>query len=115
VGISKKMKNKIIKGAAVGAGIAAVIAGTYFLYGSKNSTKNRKKVKSWMLQAKGEILERIENISEVSEDGYNKIVKEVADKYQALKKIDKRDITEFVEEIKSHWKDIEKRARASKK
>ena len=69
------------------ATVAAAIAGTYFLYGSKNATKNRKKIKSWTLKAKGEILEQLESLSEVNEKIYHKIVDEVSDKYQALKNI----------------------------
>jgi gas vesicle protein len=107
----KKNNHSIIKGIAVGAGIATVaaaIAGTYFLYGSKNASKNRKKVKAWTFKAKGEILEQLENLSEVSEGAYHKIIKDVSNKYQELKNIDKNDITEFTEELKSHWKNIAK-------
>ncbi|MCX6719581.1 MAG: hypothetical protein NTV36_00500 [Candidatus Staskawiczbacteria bacterium] len=103
--------NKVIKGVATGAGLVALVAaaaGMYFLYGSKDSVKNRKKVKSWMLQAKGEVLEQLENLSEVNEDVYKKIVKEVSDKYQALKSIDQEDVMEFMDELKGHWKNIAK-------
>jgi hypothetical protein len=113
------MKNHSIeKSIAVGAGIvtvAAAIAGTYFLYGSKNASKNRKKVKAWTLKAKGEILEQLENLSEVSEEVYHKIVEEVSDKYQELKDIDKGDVAEFKKELKGHWKNIAKELGISKK
>ncbi len=108
--------NSISKSIAVGAGVAvAVIAGAYFLYGSKNAAKNRKKVKAWSLKAKGEILEQIENLSEVNEEIYHKIVKEVSDKYQAVKNIDKNDIAEFVKDLESHWKNIAKELGISNK
>ncbi len=103
--------NTIIKGVVIGAGIASVaaaIAGTYFLYGAKDAAKNRRKVKAWMFKAKGEILEQIENLSEVNEEIYNKIVKEVSEKYQAIKNIDKKDVTDFMDELKGHWKNIAK-------
>ncbi|MCX6723724.1 MAG: hypothetical protein NT155_00940 [Candidatus Staskawiczbacteria bacterium] len=106
------MKNhQIIKGAAVGAGVATVaaaIAGTYFLYGAKDSAKNRKKIKAWMLKAKGEVLEQLENLSEISESAYKKIIKEVSGKYQVLKNINKKDVAEFSDELKGHWKNIAK-------
>lgn len=101
-------KNSIIKGIALGAGITAALVGTYFFYGSKNAAKNRKKIKPWMLKAKKEILEQLKNLSKINEKIYYKIVKEVLGKYQALKNIDKKDITEFVEELKSHWENIAK-------
>ena len=65
-------------------------------------------MKGWMLKAMGEVLEKLEGLSEVSEQVYHKIVREVADKYQAAKNIDKKDIEEFVKELKSHWKSIAK-------
>ncbi len=104
-------KNNLGKDLLIGAGIAAVVAavaGTYFLYGSKNAAKNRKKVKAWSLKAKGEILEKLENLKEVNEEIYHKIINEVSDKYQAVKSIDKADVVEFVDELKKHWKSIEK-------
>ncbi len=106
------------KGFFIGVGfaaIAAAIAGTYFLYGSKESAKNRKKITSWMLKAKGEILEKIENASELSQEIYEKMVDEVSGKYQALKNIQKNEIEEFVKELKSHWKNISKELTDSKK
>jgi hypothetical protein len=109
------MKNKIIKNIALGAGVATAIAGIYFLYGSKSAAKNRKKVKAWTFKAKGEILEQFENLSEMSEEAYDKIVKEVSEKYQALKNIDKKDIEEFVAELKSYWKNISKEIGVSSK
>ena len=108
-------KISIVKGVAVGAALAAAAAGTYFLYGSKNAAKNRKKVKAWTLMAKGEILEQIENLSEVNEEIYHKVIKEVSDKYQALKKLDRKDVMEFVDELKSHWRGIAKKLASSKK
>ena len=88
--------------------MASAIAGTYFLCVSKNALNNRKKLKTWTLKAKNVILEQLENLSEVSEEAYHKIIKEVPDKYQELKNTDKNDMTELKKELKSSWKNIEK-------
>lgn len=96
---------------AVGAGLAAVaaaVAGTYFLYGAKNAPKHRKQVKAWSLKARGEILEHIEKLAKVDEATYHKVIKEVAGKYKTLKHLDAKDVIEFAEELKDHWKDIAK-------
>ena len=103
--------NSVAKGVAVGAGLAvltAAAAGAYFLYGSKNAKKNRKQVKSWSLKAKGEILERLENLSEVNQAVYESIVKEVTDKYQTLKNLTPEDAIEFAGELKNYWTHISK-------
>ncbi len=113
--MAKEQKSMIGSGMAVGAGVAAVVAtvaGAYFLYGSKDAKKHRKMVRSWSLKAKGEILEQLENLSEVNEEVYHKIVKEVTDKYQSLKNVDKADVMAFVDELKKHWKGIEKEVKA---
>jgi DNA-directed RNA polymerase subunit F len=102
---------KIATGVAVGAGIAAAVAavaGAYFLYGAKDAAKNRKKVKAWSLKAKGEILEKLEKLSDVSEEVYNKIVDEVSEKYKKVKNIDQEDIEKFGKELKSHWRKMER-------
>jgi len=104
-------KKSIAKNIAIGAGITVAIvavAGTYFLYGSKNAAKNRKKVKAWTLKAKGEILEKLEKLSEVSEEAYNKIIDDVSEKYKKVKNIDRSDIQTFTKELKGHWKKMQK-------
>lgn len=104
---AKKAKPAINK-TEVGAGLAAIAAaaGTYFFYGSKNAPKRRTHVKAWSLKAKGEILKRVEKLSQMDEATYHKIIKEVARKYKTLKRLDPNDVVEFVGELKNHWDDI---------
>ena len=108
-----KKAGKTVATTAVGTGLAAVaaaaaIAGTYFLYGAKSAPKHRKQVKAWSLKARGEILEQLEKLSKVDEEIYHKVIKQVAGKYKTLKRLDAKDVVEFAEELKSHWKDIAK-------
>lgn len=115
----KKKQTSKKRGAAIGAGLAAIAAaaaGTYFLYGSKHAAKNRKQVKAWALKARGEVLEQIEKLPDINEKTYQKAVKEVAAQYKAMHRLDAKDITEFVNDLKGHWKDIAKEvAKAAKK
>jgi hypothetical protein len=95
---------------AVGAGLAtlaAFAAAGYFLYG-KNGAKNRKKVKGWMLKAKGEVLEGVEKLKDVTEDQYAIIVEKVGAKYKAIKSIDPKEVDTMVRELRGHWKNIKK-------
>ena len=89
------------------ATVAALAAGAYFLYG-KNGAKNRKKIKGWMLKAKGEMLEGIEKLKEVSEPKYHEIVENVSAKYAKLKNVDAEDLAALKKEIKGQWKNIKK-------
>ena len=104
--MDKKTKSNI----AVGAGLAAVAAfaaAGYFLYG-KDGAKNRKKIRSWMLKAKAEVLEGVEKMRDVTEEQYNMIVDKVGEKYKNIKNIDPAEIEMMVRELRGHWKNIKK-------
>ncbi len=104
--------------AAVGIGLGAAAvaaAGAYFLYGSKSAPKNRKAVKSWALKAKAEVLEKLEDASEMTQKEYEDLIKSVAGAYAGAKNASKKDLVEFSKEMKDHWKQIEKAAAPLKK
>ena len=95
---------------AVGAGIAALAAfaaAGYFLYG-KDGAKNRKKVRGWMLKAKGEVLEGVEKLKDVTEEEYAIIIDKVGAKYKAVKNIDPAEVDAMMRELRGHWKSIKK-------
>ena len=109
-------KNNHVVAAVVGLGAAAVAAaGAFFRYGSKNAAKNRKEVKSWALKAKADVLEKLEDASEMTEKEYNDLIKSVSGAYAGAKNASKKDILEFGKEMKDHWKSIEKAAAPLKK
>lgn len=96
------------KGAGMGLGLAALAAtaaGAYFLYGS-SASKQKKKIKGWMLRMKGEVLDGLEGLQIVSEAGYDKVIDQVSKKYQAAKNIDKDEIAAITKELKGYWKNI---------
>ncbi|MEY2665129.1 MAG: hypothetical protein RLZZ480_234 [Candidatus Parcubacteria bacterium] len=104
--------------AAVGIGLGAAAvaaAGAFFLYGSKNAAKNRKQVKSWALKAKAEVLEKLEDASEMTQKEYEDLIKSVSGAYAGAKNASKKDLIEFSKEMKDHWKQIEKAAAPLKK
>lgn len=102
----------------IGVGLTAAAvaaAGAYFLYGSKSAAKNRKTVKSWALKAKAEVLEKLEAAKEMSKEEYEELINTVAATYSDLKTASKVDIKGFSQEMKDHWKAIEKTAMPKKK
>ena len=95
---------------AIGVGIAALAAaaaGAYYLYGSDKSAKNRKHIKSWMLKMKAEVMDKIENVKDLSKEAYDKTIDEVSKKYSQLKDIDQKELMRLAKRMKSHWKEIE--------
>jgi len=110
---SKKTDMSSTQKLSIGVGLTAAAvaaAGTYFLYGSKDSDKNRKTVKSWMLKAKAEVLEQLEDAKSMTQEEYVELINGVAGAYTGLKSASKVDINAFKAEMKEHWEDIEKSA-----
>ncbi len=116
VAASKKITKEQAVGIGVGLTAAAVAAaGAYFLYGSKNAAKNRKAVKSWTLKAKAEVLEKIEEAKDMSQEEYEQLIDTVSTAYQGVKSASKADLVTFKKEMKEHWKQIAKTAAPQKK
>ena len=102
--------------AGIGAGIAALAAaaaGAYYFYGSKHAAKNRKAMKSWAVKAKGEVMEKLENLKDVSEKSYHKAVNDVVAKYKKLKNIDPKELAALTAELRNSWARISAHVQAA--
>ena len=118
--MAKKTKKELSPAQKVEIGVgltaaAVAAAGAYFLYGSKNASKNRKTVKSWALKAKAEVLEKLEDAKNMSKEEYEDVINAVAATYSSLKGASRADINSFKSEMKDHWKNIEKSVMKPKK
>jgi len=103
----KNNKTEVSVGGAVGfaATLAALAAGSYFIFGPKGK-QNRKAIKGWTLKMKGEVVEKIEKLKEVTPDLYNKVIDEVSAKYAKVKDISAEELAMLVTDMKKHWKSI---------
>lgn len=111
----KKLSNAQKVGVGIGLTTAAVAAaGAYFLYGSKNAAKNRKKVKSWMLKARADVLEALEKAEDITEEEYHALVEAVGGAYSRFQNASSSEIKDFKKEMKEHWNDIERSGAAKK-
>ena len=99
-----KKKGKIAIAATVVAITAA--AGAYFLYGTKEGARQRKRIRGSALRMKGEVLKKIENLKDVNEETYRKIIDAVAKKFKGQKNLNTAEVTALVDELKSHWKNL---------
>lgn len=106
-GVSSKTGIAILGGLAV-----AAAAGAYFIHGNKAVQRDIKKkvksVKGWALKAKGEVMQKIENLKAIDEELYNKAIDAVMKKYENVKNIDTSEVVSVAKELKSHWKNIKK-------
>lgn len=115
----KKTKNELSNAQKIGIGVgltaaAVAAAGTYFLYGSKSAPKNRQKVKSWVLKAKGEVLEALEKAEHITEEEYRALVEVVGGAYSTMQNVSKNEIKDFKKEMNDHWVKIKKSGAAAK-
>ena len=111
------MKKKNNSGLEVGVGLAtmaALMLGTYFMYG-KDGVKNRKKVRGWMLKAKGEIVEHVEKMKDVTEENYVATIEKVMAKYILMKHIEKEELIPFIKELKGYWAVVKKQLKTKAK
>ncbi len=93
---------------SIGA-IASVIAGAYYIYGSKEGVAKRKQIAAWSVKMKGEVLQGIEKLKDVSEPAYKDIVKKVSEKY---KTVDKGELKKVVDDLHSTWNKMKKEVNA---
>mgnify|MGYP003393910133 CR=1 FL=1 len=102
------------RGAGVGAFLAgaatALAVGGYFLYGP-NGKENRKKMERWTMKARAEILEKMGDIQDITEDQYYKIVDTVLSRYGTMKAVGKEKAALAAESFKAHWEEMRVRAR----
>ena len=104
-----KHKTSVTKlgGAFIAGAAAAAAAGIYYLYGPKGK-KHQKQVEGWVVQAKGEILEKLENTKELTQEKYEEIVDKAIQHYAQIKKVSKEKAENLAQELREHWKNIEK-------
>jgi hypothetical protein len=110
--MTKKIKNESSVGGkiAMGASVAALAVGAYMLFGP-DAKKNQKKVKGWAIKMKGEIIEKFEEVKDVTEPVYNKVVDEISAKYMKAKGMNADEVGAVVKDLKKHWKTISKTAK----
>ena len=105
------------KGADVGvvvgvaAGVAAIAAAGYFLFGP-NGKNNRKVIKGWTVKMKGEVLEKIEKLKEITPEAYDAIIDEVAGKYAKFKHVNEEEVKAVTADLKKYWKVISRDVKA---
>jgi hypothetical protein len=73
---------KVAGALGLATGAATVVAGYYFF--GKNGKEHRKQAGNWTKNAKMEMLEKIKQMKDVSQDAYNEALDEVLSKYEEI-------------------------------
>lgn len=114
--MKKETKKETKKGGMFVLGSATVIAAFagYYLFGPKGK-ENRQKVRGWTLKAKGEILEKLEKLEEISEEKYHAVVDGVMAKYKKLKTTTETETDALERELKKRFDHVKKDLNMTKK
>ncbi len=112
--MAKKQESNAGAIAAVGAGVLALSAAAYLLFGP-DGKKNRKIIRGWSVKMKGEIIEKLESAKEITEPVYHDIVNKVTEKYAKLKNVDQDELLAVVADVRKQWKNMMKDAKPKKK
>ncbi len=109
--MKKNTKKGISTGSvvAIGAGVAALAAASYYFFGPQGQ-KHRKTAKGWMLKMKAEIVEKMEGAKEMTQSAYDTIVDTVAAKYNKYP-----EAAAMVNLLKKQWKGIASSTKTGKK
>jgi hypothetical protein len=103
-------KERVLMGTAV----AALAAGVYFL----NTPQGKRRVKSmkgWMVKMRGEVLEKLESLEEVTEPIYRNTVDAVANAEMLARKIPRSEILTLSRDLKRQWNSIKRLADKGRK
>lgn len=112
--MQKKTNNaKAVKLAVIGASLAGIAATAYFFFGPKGK-KHRQHAKAWAIKMKGDVVEKLETVREITEPVYLEIIDTVAKEYAQGKKASQAEIDALSADLKKHWKSISKLAIAAK-
>lgn len=101
----KSTPNKSHVGAltVLGASVAGIAATSYFFLGPKGK-KHQQHAKAWAIKMKGDVVEKLESVKEVSEPMYHELIDAVATGYSKGKKASGKEVAELAQHLKKHWK-----------
>lgn len=99
---------------AIGAGIATVGAGAYYLFGPKGKA-HQKKATVLMSKIKKEVVKEVKKAEKVTLPIYHNVVDTVSANYAKQYKIHQGDIKILAKKLKSEWKDVNKLAQKTVK
>lgn len=112
-GTAKKGMSKA-KIAVVGAGLAAVGAGAYYLMGPKGKT-HQKKAKALMAKIEKEAKSKIKLAKAMAKPAYDKSIDLLADTYSKEYKLYESDIKALAKRLKGEWKNAKRVVKKSVK
>lgn len=67
--------------------------------------------RQWAREMREEIMHRVKETKDITQEKYNQIIDEISPRYEAMKNIGSRQINQLAEELRSHWENISQEAK----
>ncbi|MFA5932316.1 MAG: hypothetical protein WC793_02985 [Candidatus Paceibacterota bacterium] len=99
----KNKKMSVGKKVAIGAGLAAVGAGAFYLLGP-NAKAHQKKVSALATKMKKEVTKEVKKAKAVTVPLYHKAVDTVSKNYAKQYKLHEKDINALAKKMKAEWR-----------
>jgi len=106
--MAEKNKGGSGAGFVLAAAAVAAAAGAYYIFGTKEGAKTKKKIQGWVLKLKGDVLTKLEGMKEVTQEKYDEVVDTVTQKYAKLKDVNTDELQALAKDMKKHWGAIQK-------
>ncbi|MEI8174402.1 MAG: hypothetical protein WCG28_00445 [bacterium] len=103
--MKKNSKMSVGKKVVIGAGLAAVGAGAYYLLGP-DAKVHQKKAVALLAKMKKEVQSEVKKVKDVSVPLYHKTVDAVSENYAKQYKVYEKDIKTLAKKLKSEWKSV---------
>jgi len=84
---------------------AQAAAGHYFVYG-RHAGDNREKITGLSLQFKGEVLQKMGELKELTQESYEGLIDTTALRYERLKRVKDYELKHLTVELKNAWTHI---------
>lgn len=108
--VKQKKGMSVGKEVAIGAGIAAVGAGAYYLFGPKGK-QHQRKAKAWAVEMEKDVEKKINKVKSITEPIYHNVIDTIAVNYSKKYKENKKEIDALAKKLKGEWKNIKNKTR----
>lgn len=79
------------------------------------SPRIREKASKWTDDLRDEIMDRVKETKDVTQEKYNQIIDEIRPKYESMKNVGGKELDKFIDELKAHWENIAQETKKSGK
>lgn len=91
---------------ALAAAAAGAAAAGYYFYASEDAPKHRRIAAKWANDLKKDVMKEAKKLKAMDQKALHAIIAMASKKYEAIQKIDNKDIAKAVKELKANWQHL---------